>query len=115
MIAARVGCSRSAVGEMIRKHRLTGSVADRNIPGRCRKTTARQDRLLVRKSLANRFKTAPQIKAEMPEFSTSTAQRRLSLRVWLAWKKGKKKAMSHTHTQEGSAGICKSPQRLDSF
>ena len=64
-IASRVGCSRSAVGEIIRKHRLTGSVADRKIPGRRRKTTARQDKLLVRKSLANRFKTAPQIKAEI--------------------------------------------------
>ena len=81
-IAARVGCSHGAVGEIVRKHRLTGSVTDRKIPGRGRKTTARQDRLLVRKSLADRFKTAPQVKAEMllehgVDISTSTAQRRL--------------------------------------
>ena len=77
-IAARVGCSHGAVGEIVRKHRLTGSVTDRKIPGRGRKTTARQDKLLVRKSLADRFKTAPQVKAEMllehgVDISTSTA------------------------------------------
>ena len=81
-IAARVGYSHGAVGEIVRKHRLTGSVTDRKIPGRGRKTTARQDKLLVRKSLADRFKTAPQVKAEMllehgVDISTSTAQRRL--------------------------------------
>lgn len=81
-IAIRVGCSSSAVGEIIKKYRETGSVEDRKIPGRHRKTSARQDRLIVRKSLVNRFKTAPEIKAEILlehciEISTSTTQRRL--------------------------------------
>ena len=117
-IAARVGCSHGAVGEIVRKHRLTGSVTDRKIPGRGRKTTARQDRLLVRKSLADRFKTAPQVKAEMllehgVDISTSTAQRRL--REWVAWTQSQKEATPLSCAQESTAGICKGPQRLDSF
>ena len=87
-IAARVGCSHGAVGEIIHKHRITGRVEDKPIPGRFRKTTRRQDRLLVRRSLACRFKTAPQIKAEMRIehgviISTSTTQR--ILRGGITW------------------------------
>ena len=41
-----------------------GHVEDVKIPGRKRKTSQRQDRIVVRKSKADRFKTAPQIKAE---------------------------------------------------
>ena len=116
--AARVGCSHGAVGEIVRKHRLTVSVTDRKIPGRGRKTTARQDRVLVRKSLADRFKTAPQVKAEMllehgVDISTSTAQRRL--REGVAWTQSQTKATPHSCAQESTNGIRKGPQRLDSF
>ena len=55
---------------------------DVKITGRKRKTTRREDSLMVRKSKADRFKTAPQIKAEMliehgVSVSSSTARRRL--------------------------------------
>ena len=79
-IVSRVGCSRGSVGEIIKKQKLTGSVHDMPIRGRDRKTTERQDSLLVRKSLACRFTTAPQLNAEMRlehgvVISTSTTQR----------------------------------------
>lgn len=64
-IASRAHCSQRAVSGILEKHRNTGSVKDKRIPGRRRKTTSREDSIMVRKSKANRFKTAPQIKAEM--------------------------------------------------
>ena len=64
-IAARVGCSEGSVSDMLKKQRLTGSVNDAQIPGRRRKTSEREDRIIVRKSKSNRFKTALEIKVEM--------------------------------------------------
>ena len=77
-----VGCSQKSVAEILKKHRLTGSVRDITIPGRPRVTTKRQDSLLVRKCKMDRFKTATQIRAEVLseyslKLSTSTVQRRL--------------------------------------
>ena len=81
-IAARLGWSRKSVSLILQKQRLTGSVADRQTPGRSRKTSSKEDRLIVRKSKSDRFKTAPQILAEVKvhygiNVSISTAQRRL--------------------------------------
>ena len=64
------------------KEKTADSLADRPIPGRARITTRREDSLMVRKSKSNRFKTAPQIKAEKQSkyglnVSISTTQRRL--------------------------------------
>ncbi|XP_028414913.1 uncharacterized protein LOC114538000 [Dendronephthya gigantea] len=66
--------------DILKKKRLTGSVKDCKIPGSKRKTTRREDNILVRKSKADRFKTAPEIKAEMQNehgvnISVSTTQR----------------------------------------
>ncbi|KAI6655331.1 Transposase domain containing protein [Oopsacas minuta] len=77
-----VGCSQKSVAEMLKKHRLTGTVRDLAILGRPRVTTKRQDNLLVRKCKKDRFKIATQIKAEVLseysiKLSTSTVQRRL--------------------------------------
>ena len=59
-----MGCTES-VSEILKKNRLTGSVKDSKIPGQKQKTSKREYRLMVRKSKSNRYKTAPQIKAEM--------------------------------------------------
>ena len=55
---------------------------DRKILGRKRKTTSKEDIIIVRKSKADRFKSAPEIKAEMQAehgvcISSSTTRRRL--------------------------------------
>ena len=60
-----MGCSEGSVSDMLKKQRLTGSVNDAQIPGRRRKTSEREDRIIVRKSKSNRFKTALEIKVEM--------------------------------------------------
>ena len=81
-VARRVGCSQRSVSDILRKQRLTGCVRDHVIIGRKRKTTIKEDRLIVRKSKADRFKTATEIKAEMQvehgvRISSSTIRRRL--------------------------------------
>ena len=90
-IAARVHCSQRAVSGILEKHKITGSEKDKRIPVRRRKTTSREDSIMVRKSKANRFKTAPQKKAEVRleygvQISTSTAQRRLRAASLFGWK-----------------------------
>ena len=58
-IAHLVGCSQRSVSDILKKQRLTGCVRDRKILGRKRKTTSKEDRIIVRKSKADRFKSAP--------------------------------------------------------
>ena len=81
-IADRVECCQKSVSLILKKEKTNGSLADRPIPGRARKTTRREDSLLVRKNKADRFKTAPQIRNEIRrehgiDISISTTQRRL--------------------------------------
>ena len=81
-VARRVGCSQRSVSDILKKQRLTGCVRDRRIAGRKRKKTTKEDRLKVRKSKADRFKTATEIKAEMQvehgvRISSSATRRRL--------------------------------------
>ncbi len=77
-IARRVGCSQR---NMVQKQINQGNLRNKAICGRKRKTTPQVDRIIVRTSKADRFKTAPQIKAELSlnhrvNISTSTTQRR---------------------------------------
>ena len=93
--------------------RETGFVKDKKISGRLTVTTRRDDSIIVRKNLSNRFKTAPQIRSEVRsehsiEISTSTTQRRLR-DAELFGRKARKKS----HSQKGSPRICTCPQRLD--
>ena len=81
-IAIQVGSSQKNVSDILKKQRDTGTVRDKKIPGRKRKTTAKEDRIMVRKSKSDRFKTASEIRAEMQikhrvNVSSSTARRRL--------------------------------------
>ena len=82
VIAARVGCTQASVSGIVKKKMVYGNVKDAKIPGRKRKTSQKEDRIVVRKSKADRFKTASQIKAEMQidydvDISVSTTRRRL--------------------------------------
>ena len=81
-IAKRTHCSQSSVHYIIKKQDETGSVRDKKIPGRKRKTSAREDRLLVRMSLSDRRKTAPALRASLStnfgiNLSSATVKRRL--------------------------------------
>ena len=104
-IAKRIGCSVGAVHAVVQKKHQTGSVVDRHITGRKRITTQRQDRIIHRISLADRRKTAPQIRGYIQEFhdthvSASTVQRRL-LEVGLkAYRARKKPRLTRVHRQK---------------
>ena len=79
VIAARVGCTQASVSGILKKM-VYGNVKDAKIPGQKRKTSQKEDRIVVRKSKADRFKTASQIKAEIDydvDISVSTTRRRL--------------------------------------
>ena len=65
VIAAHVGCTQASVSGILKKKMGYGNVKDAKIPGRKRKTSQKEDRIVVTKSKADRFKTASQIKAEM--------------------------------------------------
>ena len=80
-IAAKVGCNQSTVVRLLQKHKHTGSTKDRQRSGRPRKSTAREDRALIRTSLCNRKLTSPELLREWKEkcsvsASTSTVRRR---------------------------------------
>ena len=49
-IADRVDCSQRRFRDILKKQRLTGNVKDLKITGRKRKTTKREDRIIVTKS-----------------------------------------------------------------
>ena len=82
-IATRISYSVGAVRAVVRKQHQTGTVAGRPITARKRITTERQDRL----SLADRRKTAPQIRAYLEKFHdtqvSGSAVKRRRLQVGL--------------------------------
>ena len=57
-IARMVGVTQSEVSRLLAKVRATGSVRDRPRSGQPRKTDAREDRVLTRLAVKNRFKSA---------------------------------------------------------
>ena len=96
-VATRMGVSRCCVQEIMKKHKETGTVADRRRLGRPKASTARQDRELVRLCLRDRKATAPDLKCRWTEacgaaLSVQTVRRRLldrGLRGCVAVKKPK--------------------------
>ena len=82
-----------------------GHYEDVKIPDRKRKTSQRQDRIVVRKSKADRFKTAPQNEAEMQidygvDISVSTTRRRLREAGLNAYRPRKKPRLTSHHKKK---------------
>ena len=71
-IAKRMRIARGTVQSIMKKHRETGTVADRPRSGRPRKTTPQEDRLLCRDCLKNRMKTSPQLASSFCESTGKT-------------------------------------------
>lgn len=74
--------SKGTVSKTLRRNRETGRNADRKRSGRLRKTSKRHDNQIITISNANRFETAPKIRAKInarlsSPISVSTVQRRL--------------------------------------
>ena len=63
-IAAKVGCNQSTVIRVLQKHKETGNTKDRHRSGRPKKSTKRDDRVLIRISLGNRKLTSPELLRE---------------------------------------------------
>lgn len=94
-IARRLEISRCAVRYNLQKIEETGTYKDRARSGRKKKTSIREDRQLVRMSLANRRKTSSELAGDLNQtlanpISARTARRRLhsaGLRGCIARKK----------------------------
>ncbi|XP_070550966.1 uncharacterized protein [Ptychodera flava] len=81
-IARQLGISEGSVRYNIRKLSQHGTMANVQRSGRPRRTTEREDRMLVRTSLADRFETARELRAKFHEdtgklLSLSTVKSRL--------------------------------------
>lgn len=81
-ISYKVRCAESSIRRFWKKFLETKSLLRRSGSGRPRKTTERDDRDIVKVVMRDRFKTAPEIGAELKnslnlEISTSTVQRRM--------------------------------------
>ena len=94
-VAAMYKIHRDTVADIIKKHQELNTVVDRRRSGRPKKTTVREDRLLLRSSLKNRRLTSTALCKELQEstgiqLSTSCVRRRLlsgGLRGCIAVKK----------------------------
>lgn len=80
-IAAKFGYSQSTVVRILQKYRETRGTKDRHRSGRPRKSTKRDDRVLIRISLGNRKLTSPDLLREWKDkclvnVCTSTVRRR---------------------------------------
>ena len=71
-IARRLGISEGSIRFNLQKLRLRGSMSNRRRSGRPRRTTEREDRLLIRSSLANRFHTARDLRANFNQLTGKT-------------------------------------------
>ena len=66
-IADKVKVSKKTVFLTVKRAAELGSIADRLCSGRCQKTTRREDRALVRASLASHFSTASDLASFMKQ------------------------------------------------
>ena len=81
-VARRMGCSHQTMMKLAERNATTGSVSDRQRPGRQKVTSQRQDQNIVLSHLRNRFRTAVKTAQETlginnQRISASTVRRRL--------------------------------------
>ena len=79
-IADKVKCSKSVICKILKRYNDTGSSNNKKKPGRPRKTTVRQDRMMHRLALKGRFNTVTGISKQVKDVigvSRQTMSRRL--------------------------------------
>ena len=64
-ISEKVDCPKSTVGDIIKKYKDTGSIYSKEGRGRKRKTTKREDRLIVNTAKKNRRLSASVLKKKL--------------------------------------------------
>ncbi|KAL1267110.1 hypothetical protein QQF64_002785 [Cirrhinus molitorella] len=108
-VADTFNVSQRQAQRITKKSEETGDVFDKPRSGRPRKTTAREDRLLARKSKASPFSTAAELhETWSPEVPVST--RTVSVSKWPPWSNQCPEASTKQKTTEKPCGICQSPQ-----
>ena len=74
-ISEKVKRSKSVVGRVVKSYSDTGKIVSAFKTGRPRKTSAREDRIMQRMSLKDRFKSCPEIKRVMNSTSCVNVSR----------------------------------------
>ena len=74
-ISEKVKHSKSVVGRIVKSYNDTGKIASAFKTGRPRKTSAREDRIMQRMSLKDRFKSCTEIKRVMNSTSCVNVSR----------------------------------------
>ncbi len=80
-VARQLGLNHKTVFSIVHKHQATGSVADKTRSGRPKATTVREDRVLVRASLADRRLTSTDLRATMERQGVNLAARTVRKRL----------------------------------
>ena len=98
-IADIVSCSKSVVGRIMKEYKKSGCVSSAKTRGRHRKTSERQNRVIQRTGLKDRFVSAGSISRDMKaennmDVSRFTISRRLNERGLYARRPQKKPLMS---------------------
>lgn len=102
-IAQKVGCNQSTVVRILQKHKELGVTQDRYRCGRTRKSTNREDRVLIRTSLANRKLTSSELLREWQDkcgvkVAPSTVRKRC-LEAGFARMQGPQEAINYSSTK----------------
>lgn len=82
-ISSSLKVARNTVADVLTKWRQTGGVKQRRGQGRPKKCTARDERILVRKSLANRRMTSSQLAGSVSSSISARTARRILLKYGL--------------------------------
>lgn len=111
-IASSMNISKPTVVAIVKKYRKTGSVKHQKGAGRPKKTSAREDRIIVRTSLSRRSLTSPDIRAAVRNndninCSVSTIRRRLVCAGLRARRAAKKPLLTAEHRRKRRAFAAK--------
>ena len=111
-VADTFNVSQRQVQRIRKRYEETGDVFDKPRSGRPRKTTAREDRLLARKSKASPFSTAAELhetwSSEVP-VSTRTVCR-IPVSKWPPWSNQCPETSTKQKTIKKPCGFCQGPQ-----
>ena len=113
--AAKIGCSQKPIREILKKHRITDSIKDRNIPRRNWNPVDRHYHTIIRKSKMEQR----QLRRWKPRCSSSMASvcphplTKEGCGGWTFWSQTKKKAKINYSSQEGLFTVSTTIHRLD--
>ena len=109
-ISKQFGVSKSTIAYIMKLFRETGDVLRRSVSGRLRKTTKKEDRMLIRLSKADPRKNAVELNTEMRnKYSVEECY----CHKTTSWTPPSKEAVHKTEEPEGPNSICNGTSPLD--